>query len=128
VATQAAGKKIREAWVAAVAMADTPHQEGEMVGVRRTRFQAVAAAKAGAAATPGTPRSAVVREAAKQWSFQAAWAAAMEDEEAAATQLPWYQEAATAAGKSKPCPAALEGTVAESNRPRAVRFPCHCIR
>ena len=83
--------------MAAVAMADTPHQEGEMVGVRRTRFQAVAAAKAGAAATQGTPRSAVVQEAAKQWSFRAAWAAM--EEEAAATQLPWYTGGGDGGGK-----------------------------
>ena len=120
---------LQAASAAAVAMPAPQRQGGEWAEAMRTRFREAEAAMAEAAAMPGTPRWAGAREAAMPWSCQEASAA--RGEVVAAMRLSRYREAATVAGKSRPCPVGSVATVAgwEVAAPlRAVRFPCHCSR
>ena len=113
----------------AAAMAGTPHPAEEQAGATRTRFRAVAAATAAVVAMSSTQRWVAAREAARRCSYRAAWVATEGAE--AAMRWPSYQEAATAAGMSKPYRAvwavmAVGWVVARL--PSAVQFPCRCSR
>ena len=113
----------------AATTADTPRPVEEQVEATRTQFRAAAAAKAEAAAMSSIPRWVAALEAAMRCSFRAAWEATEGAE--AAMRRPPYQEAATAAGMSKPYRAvwavmAVGWVVARL--PSAVQFPCRCSR